>query len=633
MRRFSAHLFLSALFLGSVPGVLADVPRTVTYQGKLPGFANETVSLTVSFYDAEIGGNALYSETLATPLTNGVFAVILGESIGVPDTALDAAEIWVGLAVDADPEMPRTRVGMNPFAAKASASERLVQPDTFTPIVIVDDNGNVGINTLAPTSMLDIFGGSIRSRRDAVQWAELRNTDASGAHVTACSRENNKKPVWLDNLHDGSGAPAGTLDFHFRTGPTSSPRDIMVLTESGELGLGASTPQADLHVLSGAPTRQLIQHFAAQIPSAPASTIFEMQAIRDFIFGGDDIATGRLRVSNATNGTKLFSMDADDPDMPISFQVDSIERMRITPSGRVGIGTQNPESMLDMRTGGSEVALKMRAAGSWVAELRQNSASMLSIVNGGFERMTISPGGNIGVGTTAPTHRLHVSGNAPSAMIESEGTGAAFLRFNRTGDPTNAYIALGSNNNLFFKNGGFDRMVITEDGDVGIGTLSPGHRLDVAGRTRTHVLEITGGSDLSESFDVRSPEGQAVEPGMVVCIDPENAGKLVVSRSAYDATVAGIISGAGGVNTGMVMGQTDTIASGAHPVALTGRVWTRCDTANGPIKPGDLLTTAEEPGCAMRAADPVRAQGAIIGKAMTALDSGEGLVLVLVSLQ
>jgi hypothetical protein len=68
-------------------------------------------------------------------------------------------------------------------------------------------------------------------------------------------------------------------------------------------------------------------------------------------------------------------------------------------------------------------------------------------------------------------------------------------------------------------------------------------------------------------------------------------------------------------------------------VALTGRVWTWCDASSGPIVPGDLLTTAATPGHAMAVRDHARAQGAVLGKAMSSLDSGTGLVLVLVNLQ
>ena len=75
------------------------------------------------------------------------------------------------------------------------------------------------------------------------------------------------------------------------------------------------------------------------------------------------------------------------------------------------------------------------------------------------------------------------------------------------------------------------------------------------------------------------------------------------------------------------------MADGQHPVALTGRVWTWCDAATGAIAPGDLLTTSGRPGHAMKVTDHGKAQGAIIGKAMSSLREGTGLVLILVSLQ
>jgi mannose-6-phosphate isomerase-like protein (cupin superfamily) len=68
-------------------------------------------------------------------------------------------------------------------------------------------------------------------------------------------------------------------------------------------------------------------------------------------------------------------------------------------------------------------------------------------------------------------------------------------------------------------------------------------------------------------------------------------------------------------------------------VALSGRVYVWVDASKGAIQPGDLLTTSSTPGHAMKATDAKKAQGAIIGKAMTSLKEGKGLVLVLVTLQ
>jgi len=185
---------------------------------------------------------------------------------------------------------------------------------------------------------------------------------------------------------------------------------------------------------------------------------------------------------------------------------------------------------------------------------------------------------------------------------------------------------------------------------LGIGTSNPTHNLDVPGNTRfgsvntdflftdamlapqisTGILEITGGSDIAEPFNVA---GDA-EPGMVVSIDPERLGEMRLSSTAYDSRVAGVISGAGGVNPGLTLTQEGTVADGEHPVALSGRVWCYVDAdAAGPVAAGDLLTTSPTPGHAMKATDRDRAPGAVIGKAMSSLEEGRGLVLVLVNLQ
>jgi len=154
------------------------------------------------------------------------------------------------------------------------------------------------------------------------------------------------------------------------------------------------------------------------------------------------------------------------------------------------------------------------------------------------------------------------------------------------------------------------------------------------GTVKTNVLEITGGSDLSEKFEIRALGSKLSPlPGMVVSIDSENPGDLVVSNEAYDRKVAGIMSGAGGVKPGMLMGQHDSKANGTNPVALTGRVYCWADASYGEILPGDLLTTSDTPGHAMKVKDYTKAQGAILGKAMTGLNEEKGLVLVLVTLQ
>jgi hypothetical protein len=143
------------------------------------------------------------------------------------------------------------------------------------------------------------------------------------------------------------------------------------------------------------------------------------------------------------------------------------------------------------------------------------------------------------------------------------------------------------------------------------------------------TLTITGGSDLAEPFAI-STEG--IPEGSVVVIDEQHPGQLKLSSEPYDTRVAGVVSGANGINPGISLKQKGRLDDGRN-VALSGRVYVLADADKGPIQPGDLLTSSSTPGHAMRATDHVRAQGAVLGKAMGALPRGKGLLLVLVSLQ
>ena len=64
-----------------------------------------------------------------------------------------------------------------------------------------------------------------------------------------------------------------------------------------------------------------------------------------------------------------------------------------------------------------------------------------------------------------------------------------------------------------------------------------------------------------------------------------------------------------------------------------GKVFCKVDASYGAVEAGDLLTTSDTPGYAMKAADAAKAFGAVVGKALRALPEGQGLIPILVSLQ
>jgi hypothetical protein len=135
---------------------------------------------------------------------------------------------------------------------------------------------------------------------------------------------------------------------------------------------------------------------------------------------------------------------------------------------------------------------------------------------------------------------------------------------------------------------------------------------------------------LAEHFEVVAGAAR-VRPGMLVSISSEQEGKMRVATAAYDPAVAGVISGAGDVSPGVSFRPSHSLGKAkTHPVALAGRVYCLADASTGTIRPGDLLTSSNVPGHAMKVTDKRMAGRAIIGKALSSLEHGKGLVLALI---
>ncbi len=227
--------------------------------------------------------------------------------------------------------------------------------------------------------------------------------------------------------------------------------------------------------------------------------------------------------------------------------------------------------------------------------------------------------------TNDDTATIHLDGQAANLRMGGSGADGDLLLFRSDGDRTNDDTATvhldGENANL--RMGGND-----VDGDILL-FPSDGDRTDDSTAT-IHLNGNTGdillqNADCAEEFDLG--EKCNAQPGSVVVLTDE--GSLHECGAAYDKRVVGIISGAGAFRPAIILDRRNTRDKRA-PVALMGKVYCRVDASFGAIEVGDMLTTSTSRGHAMKATEPARAFGAVIGKALKPLREGLGLIPVLV---
>jgi hypothetical protein len=296
-----------------------------------------------------------------------------------------------------------------------------------------------------------------------------------------------------------------------------------------------------------------------------------------------------------------------------------IEKMRVTPTG-VGFLHSAPASVLTLPQ--DQPLTWANPGGTARIGLVGNSSNGFGIQVLGVEKFRFEANGYVGVNTAAPTSLLHLVGSSATQNVDIKLENTVGHTW-RIGEAVGAGKFAVHNSTM-----GATRLVIDDQGRVGIGTSTPTVKLDVVGDVNVSGNIGAKYQDVAEWVESYG----ALEPGTVVVVDYNSIDHVSPSRKAYDTSVAGAVS----AQPGLILGEKGETKS---MVAQSGRVKVKVDTKYGAIKPGDLLVTSPTPGHAMLS-KPMKVggqsfhrPGTLVGKALQGLATGKGEILVLLTLQ
>ena len=350
----------------------------------------------------------------------------------------------------------------------------------------INSSGKVGIGTTSPTRALHVNSGA------ANEVARFESTDTEA----------------LIELVDTTGSAQirsrNDLRFYTNGGSTRA----MDIDSSGNVGIGTSSPDAS----SGL--------------TVESSTTSGQIMIKGSSGGNAGIA---LRASGQTTNFSIYENSGAN----LVFQKHATERMRITSSGRVGIGTSSPTG----NANGSALVLEVHSSGANPPEILAGGQNAEISIAGGVaasylwstgayplimatnatERMRITSSGNVGIGTSSP--------NAPTAIVANTTTYEGLELVTPTGDGSGEFhIGVHDNGgtggrNIVFKRGGSDgmdteSMRIDSSGKVGIGTSSPTTALHVLSGTANSDVAIFSGSNAARGLKISTLQGGAGDEGV-----------------------------------------------------------------------------------------------------------------------
>ncbi|MDZ7370518.1 MAG: tail fiber domain-containing protein [candidate division KSB1 bacterium] len=387
------------------------------------------------------------------------------------DNSVSSAKITDGQIVDAD---------ISPVAAisqsKISNAVRAVDADKLDGLHASDflsaanDYGRSGVSA-------DLYEGTTRLSDKYVRQGQANSI------TSAMIQDGTIQPTDL-----GFTVPDGySLD-----AADGSPTDVVFVNNAGNVGIGTVNPSAKLHIAGGDVYLENNVGLYWKNSSGGAFTrLLTLSGTNALLVGSD----------GATGGTELASGD------DIQFRSGANTLMHLEKSnGFVGIGTTSPSEKLDvagtvrmngfkMPTGaaaGLVLTSDASGVGTWQAAGGMGGSGTANYLAKFTGTATLGnsaiyeTGGKIGIGTTSPQELLHLYGSYAGIRMDASTAGVENWLIRSASNPNGLLFTNVTDNQV--------RMMINNDGNVGIGTTTPAQKLDVAGTVQMTGLKMPTGA-------------------------------------------------------------------------------------------------------------------------------------------
>jgi hypothetical protein len=356
---------------------------------------------------------------------------------------------------------------------------------------------SLGIGTTSPDTITEIAGDN--------PILTIRDTDTSSSTATATIRfAESGAGGTLGNYWDVGYSPVNLLNFDYM-GSTK-----MTINSAGNVGIGETSPSYIFEVKNSG-TSRYVSHFLASdgvslggmyedastngefyVKDGSGNTQIKLDSAGDTFFTGGDVGIGTA--SPATN-------------LHISSAVS-------TPTARIESTHPSGIPFLDLKGAASSQIRYIDETGTIQTRMDMldgGGFSFVDVAGSGSTRMLINSSGNVGIGTTSPSGKLHISPDANSNYVFTGSSTSGYITTFNMND-TGAYIGHNSSSRtLNFQTNSADRLTILGQGLVGIGTTSPTQKLHVAGNARVTGAYYDSSNSSGTSGQLLSSTGSATD--------------------------------------------------------------------------------------------------------------------------